>query len=80
MQRISKNEIPNFYEVRRTTSHCEGRKFCSKSIEFWPDTRKRKMLPLFLDLHDAYLLCSCEQLDFIAAYGEAAEYEYEKEY
>ena len=38
------------------------------------------MLPLFLDLHDAYLLCSCEQLDFIAAYGEAAEYEYENKY
>ena len=37
------------------------------------------MLPLFLDLHDAYLLCSCEQLDFIAAYGEADEYEYENQ-
>ena len=38
------------------------------------------MLPLFLDLHDAYLLCSCEQLDFIAACGEAAEHEYKNKY
>ena len=30
----------------------------------WPDSGKRKMLPLFLDLHDAYVLCSCDKLDF----------------
>ena len=41
-----------------------------KSKQSWPDTRKHKMIPLFLDLHDAYLLCSCEQLDCFATCGE----------
>ena len=47
--------------------------------QYWPDTKKHKMLPLFLDLHDAYILGSCEQLDFFAACGEVAEHEYENE-
>ena len=33
--------------------------------------------PLLPELHDAYLLYSCEQLDFFAACWEAAEHEYE---
>ena len=35
--------------------------------------------PFLLELQDAYLLCSCEQLDFFSACGEAAEHEYENE-
>ena len=39
-----------------------------KSKQHSPDTRKRNMPLLFLNLHDAYLLCSCEQWDFFAVY------------
>ena len=35
--------------------------------------------PLLPELHDAYPLCTYEQLDFFAACGEAAEHEYENE-
>ena len=34
--------------------------------------------PMLSDLHDAHVLCSFEQLDFFAAFGEAAEHEYEQ--
>ena len=34
--------------------------------------------PMLSDLHNAHVLCSCEQLDFLAAFGEAAEHEYEQ--
>ena len=35
--------------------------------------------PLLPELHDAYVLCSCEQLDFFAACGDAAEHEREND-
>ena len=33
--------------------------------------------PLLSELHDAYVLCSSEQLDFFAACCDATEHEYE---
>ena len=35
--------------------------------------------PLLPELQDVYLLCSCEQLDFFAACGEAAKHKYEND-
>ena len=43
-------------------------------------TQKASQLSLLSELHDAYVLCICEQLDFFAACGNAAEHDYENEH